>query len=182
MKYLPSAGKPVIIDLEDEIIASDYEPEFLIDIRTYKEKVIDYLIEHEDNETVKKIKNIEPITAEDLKELERILWKELGSEDDYRKTTDIDNLAAFIRSIVGVDQRAINEKFGAFLNDNVMNSQQQEFVKAVIDYVRENGDIETSVLIESAPFDNYDILSLFGPNIQFLTDMIEKIHNCIVAA
>ncbi|MBR3342498.1 MAG: DEAD/DEAH box helicase family protein [Clostridiales bacterium] len=182
MKYLPSAGKPVIIDLEDEIIASDYEPEFLIDIRTYKEKVIDYLIEHEDNETVKKIKNIEPITAEDLKELERILWNELGSEDDYRKTTNIDNLAAFIRSIVGVDQRAINEKFGAFLNDNVMNSQQQEFVKAVIDYVRENGDIETSVLIESAPFDNYDILSLFGPNIQFLTEMIEKIHNCIVAA
>lgn len=182
MKYLPEKGKQVIINVEDEITATDYEPGHLIDIRTYKEKVIDYLLEHEDNVTVRKIKNIEPINVSDIKELERILWEELGSEDDYRRTTDIENLAAFIRSIVGVDQHAINEKFGAFLNDNVMNSQQQEFVKAVIDYVRENGDIETNDLIESEPFDNYDILALFGPNIQYLKDMIEQIHNSIVAA
>lgn len=182
MKYLPHKGGQVIINVEDAVANADYEPQHLLDIRTYKEKVIDYLLEHEDNATVRKIKNLEPIDADDLKELERILWEELGSKDDYHKTTDISNLAAFIRSIVGVDQHAVNEKFGSFLNDNVMNSQQQEFVKAVIDYVRENGDIETSVLIESAPFDNYDILSLFGSNIQYLTDMVEKIHNCIIAA
>lgn len=182
MKYLPEGGKKAIIDTDDEIVDTDYQPKGLIDIRTYKEKVIDYLLEHEDNETVRKIKNIEPIDLNDLKELERILWVELGSEDDYRKSTDINNLAAFIRSIVGVDQHAINEKFGAFLNDNVMNSQQQEFVKAVIDYVRENGDIEINDLVETEPFDNFDILSIFGPNIQYLKDMIEQIHNSIIAA
>lgn len=182
MKYLPKEGQKVIIDTGDEIIPTEYEPKGLIDIRTYKEKVIDYLLEHEDNETIRKIKNIEPIDSSDLKELERILWNELGSETEYRKTTDINNLAAFIRSIVGVDQHAINEKFGAFLNDNVMNSQQQEFVKAVIDYVRENGDIEMSDLIESEPFDNYDLLALFGPNIQYLKDMIKQIHDSIIAA
>ena len=182
MKYLPEKGKQVIIDVDDEIAPTDYEPGHLIDIRTYKEKVIDYLLEHEDNETIRKIKNIEPIDSSDLKELERILWNELGSETEYRKTTDINNLAAFIRSIVGVDQHAINEKFGAFLNDNVMNSQQQEFVKAVIDYVRENGDIEMNDLIESEPFDNYDLLALFGPNIQYLKDMIKQIHDSIIAA
>ena len=154
----------------------------MIDIRTYKERVVDYLLAHGDNETVRKIKNIDPIDASDLKELERILWEELGTKEDYTKATDITNLAAFIRSIVGVDQHAINEKFGAFLNDNVMNSQQQEFVKAIIDYVRENGDIEASDLIERSPFDNYDILTLFGPNIQYVTSLVNQIHSCIVAA
>lgn len=182
MKYLPKSGETVTIDVEDEVMSTDFKPDYILDIRTYREKVIEYLIEHEDNATVKKIKNIEPIDGDDLKELERILWNELGSEDDYRKATDIDNLAAFIRSIVGVDQHAINEKFGSFLNDNVLNSQQQEFVKAIIDYVRENGDIETSTLLETSPFDDYDILALFGPNVQLLTDMIEKLHNSIIAA
>lgn len=183
MKYLPERGPKVIINVEDEIFDTEYEPsDYLIDIRTYKEKVIDYLLANEDNETIKKIKNIDPINADDLKELERILWSELGTEEEYRKATDIGNLAAFIRSIVGVDQHAINEKFGEFLNDNVLNSQQQEFIKTVIDYVRENGDIETSMLIESAPFDHYDLLTLFGPNVQYLTEMVERIHNCIIAA
>lgn len=182
MKYLPPKGGKVIIDVDDEIIDDGYEPEGLIDIRTYKEKVIDYILEHEDNETIRKIKNIDPINSDDLKELERILWEELGTQDDYNNTTDISNLAAFIRSIVGVDQHAINEKFGEFLSDNVMNSQQQEFVKAIIDFVRENGDIETSMLIETSPFDNYDILSLFGPNIALLTELVNKLHNSIIAA
>ena len=182
MKYLPPKGGYVIFDVEDDIQDKENPPDFIIDIRTYKEKVVDYLLEHGDNETIQKIKNIDPIDASDLKELERILWTELGTEEDYRKTTEITNLAAFIRSIVGVDQHAINEKFGAFLNDNVMNSQQQEFVKAIIDYVRENGDIEASDLIERSPFDNYDILTLFGPNIQYVTSLVNQIHGCIVAA
>ena len=181
MKYLPARGNPVIIDAEDEIIDKENPPDFFIDIRTYKEKVIDYILEHSENETIRKIKNIDPIDASDLKELERILWEELGTKEDYQNTTEITNLAAFIRSIVGVDQNAINEKFGAFLNDNVMNSQQQEFVKAIIDYVRENGDIEASDLIERSPFDNYDILTLFGTNVQFLTEIVNQIHGSIVA-
>ena len=181
MKYLPEKGKPATIDAEDEIIDKENPPDFFIDIRTYKEKVIDYILEHSDNATIRKIKNIDPINAADLKELERILWDELGTKEDYQNTTEITNLAAFIRSIVGVDQTAINEKFGDFLNDNVMNSQQQEFVKAIIDYVRENGDIEASDLIERSPFDNYDILTLFGPNVQLLTEIVNKIHGSIVA-
>ena len=182
MKYLPPKGGSVIIDVEDEIQDKENPPDMLIDIRTYKERVVDYILEHSDNETVRKIKNIDPIDADDLKELERILWEELGTKEEYSKATDITNLAAFIRSIVGVDQHAVNEKFGAFLNDNVMNSQQQEFVKAIIDYVRENGDIEAGDLIESSPFDNYDILALFGPNIQYVTSLVNQIHSCIVAA
>ena len=96
--------------------------------------------------------------------------------------TDIDNLAAFIRSIVGIEQDAINEKFGEFLNGNTFNSQQQEFVKSIIDYVRENGDINVNDLIEKSPFDNYDIITMFGAQAQILRSIVDIMHNTITAA
>ena len=160
----------------------NFKGETLIDIRTYKEKVVDYLAKNSDNPTILKIRNLEPINSDDLKELERILWEELGTKEEYEKATDIDNLAAFIRSIVGIAQDVINEKFGKFLNDNTLNSQQQEFIKAIIDYVRENGDIEKKDLVEKSPFDNYDFSTLFGTNIPILTEIVNIMHNTITAA
>lgn len=182
MKYIQPQDEPVDIDTPDEVIDGDYNGNGLVDIRTYKEKVIDYLAENTNNPTILKIRNLEPISAEDLKELERILWEELGTKNDYEDTTDIDNLAAFIRSIVGIEQDAINEKFGEFLSGNIFNSQQQEFVKSIIDYVRENGDIDVNDLIEKAPFDNYDIISMFGPQAQILRQIVDIMHNSIIAA
>ncbi len=182
MKYLPAKIPPVDIDTGDQIEAGSYEGDMLIDIRTYKEKVIDYLAEHMDNTTIKKIQNLEQIDSDDLKELERILWCELGTADEYHSSTETDNLAAFIRSIVGIEQTTINEKFGEFLSGNLLNSQQQEFVKSIIDYVRENGDIVAEDLIEKSPFDNYDIVSLFGSNVPIVVNIVNAMHNSIVAA
>ncbi|MGN0436913.1 MAG: DEAD/DEAH box helicase family protein [Lachnospiraceae bacterium] len=179
--YLPPGVQPVNIDTPDEVETVDYKGS-LIDIRTYKEKVIDYLLKHSDNKTIKKIQNLEKIDATDLKELERILWCELGTIEDYQRSTDIENLAAFIRSIVGVDQNAINEKFGDFLGDNVLNSVQQEFVRSIIDYVRENGDIQAEDLIEKAPFDSYNIIDLFGTNVAIVTKIIGVMHDSILVA
>ena len=144
--------------------------------------VIDYIAEHSDSEVIQKIQRLEKINADDLKELERILWNELGTKDDYEKSTDIDNLAVFVRSLVGLNQDAINEKFGEFLSGNTLNAQQQEFVKAIINYVRENGDISREDLIEKAPFDNYDILTLFGENISAVLQIVNVIHNSVSVA
>lgn len=182
IQYLPEGPKPIDINAKDEVEEGSFSGNPLIDIRTYKEKVIDYLAEHTDNETIRKIQNLDPITGEDLAELERILWHELGTAEEYYDATDIDNLAVFIRSIVGVEQQAVNEKFGEFLNDNVLNSQQQEFVKVILDYVRENGDIRAEDLIEKSPFDNYDILELFGQNITIITNIVNRIHSSVMAA
>lgn len=182
MKYIKSQDETVDIDTPDENLDGAYDGNGLFDIRTYKEKVIDYLAENTNNPTIIKIRNLEPINADDLKELERVLWQELGTKDEYENLTDIDNLAAFIRSIVGIEQDAINEKFGEFLSGNIFNSQQQEFVKAIIDYVRENGDISINDLIEKSPFDNYDIITMFGTQAQILRNIVDVIHNSITAA
>ena len=182
IQYLPSKYPPVDVDTPDDVIELDYEGDGLIDIRTYKEKVIDYLAEHTDNPTVKKIQNLIPIDSDDVKELERILWHELGTVDEYNNSTDIDNLAVFIRSIAGIDQTAINERFGEFLSGNILNSQQQEFVKAIIDYVRENGDIIAEDLLDKSPFDSYDILTLFNDNVPIIMNIVNTMHNTVTAA
>lgn len=182
MKYIRPQDEPVDIDTPDEVLDGGYDGNGLMDIRTYKEKVIDYLAENTNNPTILKIRNLEPINADDLKELERVLWEELGTKAEYEKMTDIDNLAAFIRSIVGIEQDAINEKFGEFLSGNTFNSQQQEFVKSIIDYVRENGDININDLIEKSPFDNYDIITMFGPQAHILRSIVDIMHNSIMAA
>jgi len=182
MKYLIREINPIDIDIVDESMDGEYTGDGLMDIRTYKEKVIDYLAAHTDNPTIQKIRNLEPINAEDLKELERILWEELGTKADYDNTTTIDNLAAFIRSIVGIEQDAINEKFGQFLNGNMFNAQQQEFIKSIIDYVRENGDIRIEDLLENAPFQSYDIVSVFGHHVPIVRAIVDIMHNSITAA
>jgi type I restriction enzyme R subunit len=182
IQYLPVGVDPIDIDVPDETGDGNYEGGTLIDIRTYKEKVLDYLAEHSNDPTIIKIQNLEPINADDIKSLEHILWNELGTKDDYDKTTEIDNLAAFIRSIVGIEQEAVNEKFGTYLTGNILNSQQQEFVKAIIDYVRENGDIEAEDLLEKSPFNNYDIVTLFGSNVPVIMQIVNAMHSSIQAA
>jgi type I restriction enzyme R subunit len=80
VQYLPPKADPVDINASDDVIVGVYDGAGLIDIRTYKERVIDYLAEHTDNPTVRKIQNLIPIDADDVNELERSLWHELGTE------------------------------------------------------------------------------------------------------
>lgn len=171
------------IDIEDVVTDSDYIPEdTFIDIRTYREKVIDYLAEHSDSEVIKKIYNLEPVNNEDLEELEKILWKELGTKEEYAQTTTIGNLAAFIRSLIGLSQEAVNDKFGEYLSGNVLNSQQQEFIKTIINYVRENGDIEVADIVNTEPFNNYDINEMFGENVPIIVKVVTILHSSVEAA
>ena len=184
MQFLKGSGrKKFDIDIDDKMDDAEYQPvDTMIDIRTYREKVIDYLAENSDSPVIKKIHNLEPITNDDLQELERVLWHELGTQQEYAETTSIGNLAAFVRSLVGLSQEAVNEKFGGYLNGNLLNSQQQEFVWTIISYVRENGDVELSDLVNTEPFNNYDLNEIFGVNLPTIVSVVKKLHESILAA
>ena len=184
MKYLADEGSETYdINIEDEFTESEYDPgSTLVDIRTYREKVIDYLFEHSDSEVIKKIHNLEPIDYNDLQELEKILWNELGTQEEYQKETDIPNLAAFVRSLIGLSQEVINQKFGEYLSGNTFTLQQQEFVKKIIDYVQENGDIERGDLVNTEPFDSYNINGIFGESLPIVLAMIDLLHNSVAVA
>ena len=169
-------------DFKDELIDQGTKDINIIDFKTYEEKVIDYLLSNEVNETILKIKMLDKITAEDLKELERILWQELGTKDDYFNVTKEENIAVFIRSIVGIEQEAINQKFSEYLNTNILSSKQQEFVKSIINYVRQNGDITKQDLVDKSPFSDFDVVELFDDKIGVLINVINNLHESILVA
>ncbi len=184
MQFIEGKGKKKVdIDIHDSIDDSEYQPEDTsIDIRTYKEKVIDYLAEHSDSPVIKKIYNLEPINDDDLQELEKVLWHELGTQDDYNNATHLSNLAAFVRSLIGLNQEVVNEKFGEYLNGNTFNSQQQEFIHTIINYVRANGDIEVQDIVNEEPFNNYDLNEMFGVDLQTVVGIVNELHNSVVVA
>jgi len=117
-----------------------------------------------------------------LSELERILWHELGTKAEYEEATDIGNLAAFVRSLIGLSQEAVNVKFSDYLSGNLLNSQQQEFVRTIINYVRENGDVELSDMVNSEPFNNYDLNEIFGVNLPAMIAVVRTLHDVVQAA
>lgn len=167
-------------DFKDDLIDQGKKYINIKDFKTYEEKVIDYLLSNEINETIIKIKMLDKITFDDLKELERILWQELGTKVDYYNVTKEGNLAVFIRSIVGIEQEAINKKFSKYLNTNVLSAKQQEFVKCIISYVQQNGDITKQDLVDKSPFSDFDVVGLFDDKIDVLVSVIDNLHESIL--
>ena len=182
MKYASGDGESVVfVDIEDVIKPGD-PIDIGIEFRTYRQKVIDYLRENWSLPVVEKIPKLEPLTNDDMAELEDILWHKLGSKTDYDGEDYPGSLAGFVRSLVGLDQEAVNEKFGQYLTGTVFNSSQQEFIKMVINYVRENGEITRNDLVNSYPFKFLHPVQLFGDKMPIFLDVISKLEHLVATA
>ena len=173
------------LNIEDMIIEMGVAEEFT-PVITYKQRVIDYLAKNRDLPTVQKIINIEQLDHNDIVELERILWKELGTKEDYAKYIERgnmlcgDSVAIFIRSIVGVDRSIAIQKFSDFLSDSTLNSEQEEYLKSIITYVCKNGDITAETIVNEPPFSDFEWLDTFGQNFIYVRKYIDVLHNSIV--
>ena len=181
MQFVDTSSGAWIVDIEDESMNSDVSGDKFgwMDIRTYRERVVDYLFENSSSPVIKKIQQLEKINNDDLEELQQVLWHDLGTREDYDKVAESDNVAVFIRSLVGLDQTVINKKFGEYISSNMFNSQQQEFIRTIINYVRENGDITKEDLLGTSPFDDYDLLALFDDKVSAVVDVVSVFHDSI---
>lgn len=180
MKFITGTDQKMIdIDVGDEITDGDEIEPTVIDIRTYRERVIDYLVKNGDDETIEKIRNLKPLNKADADKLKQLLWYDLGSEDEYNKNANGKELAAFVRSLIGIDQDAINEKFADYLQSHSLNARQQEFINTIIKYVQKNGDIELSDLLNVESFHAIDWDSLFVDK-EPLKYIVNELHGAIV--
>src|SRR5699024_8465685 len=58
----------------------------VVDLRPYDKKLEDYIKEKaHDDEVLQKIYNNEDLDEADFKKLEKILWQDLGTKEDYKK-------------------------------------------------------------------------------------------------
>jgi type I restriction enzyme R subunit len=190
MQYLTGdAGKTFEVDIDDTItIGQDTKP-ISMSI-TYRQKVFDFLNQNRDLPVLNKIKNIEQLSSDDIKELERIMWQELGTKQDYLNFLARENLAescgdsvaAFLRTIIKVDRQKAIELFTKYISENTLNADQEEYLKSILDYVCENGDMKINTLVNEAPFDEINVIELFPGKAQQIAAFIATLHKSITAA
>lgn len=148
--------------------------------KNYKERVIDYLNQNSDkNPVIKKIKNLEQLDSKDIDDLEHVFWKELGTKEEYDSVSNGKSLGVFIRRIVGLSTDKVNEVLSDYLKTYNFNSRQEEFLNEIVNFVRENGDIEPKDLYESEPFKHQEYTDIFNGNTEPVYSFIELMHNSI---
>ena len=171
---------PVCLDISDQVEVLD-AVEGDADYRTYREKVSDYLREHTDSAAVQKLYRLERMDRDDVDELEGVLWHELGTEEDYRKAKDEaeyeGTLVGFLRTLIDLDEDAIQEKFGEFLNDSTLNGEQHEFIESIVNYLRLNGEVTVADLVEKPQFKDVPFQQIFETRMGDLLRLVEVIRS-----
>ena len=155
IQFLPKKTQRIVYtDFADQVI--EYQENTPIEmgnrLENYRKKVEFYLKEHQDNMAVRKLRNNQPLQKSDMQELEKILWQELGSKEDYTKEYGDTPVGILVRKITGMDQQAANEAFNEFLNEEKLNADQIRFVRLIVDYISVNGMIEDRRVMMDEPF------------------------------
>lgn len=176
--------KKFIIDIEDTT-SSDADAARVQLRATYKQRVIEYLANNTGNPTLAKIQNFEQLTTSDINELQRVFWEELGTREEYNEMTlgkrYNNNVAAFIRVINGIDRKKALEKYAEFIKGTDLNSEQEQYLKNILDYISVNGDIQLSDFMEY-PLKHYRWRDVFGNQFVSLKDFVKEIHQVIECA
>ncbi len=150
----------VYSDFEDEIgSGSEVElpgtggavgsPEFV----QFRKKAQHYLKEHMAEPAVVKVRSGEPLSGDDIVELQDLLvYAGIGSEESFETAIEhAGSFGLFIRSLVGLDRAAAKGAFAQFLDDKQYSKNQIEFVNLIVDYLTEHGVVEPGRVYDS-PF------------------------------
>ncbi len=160
-----STKKLIYTDLEDkfgepkagETIDDGY------DYEDYKLKVNRYIEEHKDETAIFKLRNNLPLTSDDYQALTAILMKDLGNPEDYQREFGDTPLGLLVRKAAKMERDAAMQAFSSFINEQNLNQQQIVFVHKIVDYVVENGYIESIKVLMLPPFDKpQNFLRLFS--------------------
>ena len=154
IKYLPVEHRRFDIDIDDEILSSEWKGAELEndDLKAYKAKAEYYVRQHQDNAVIAKLKNNVPLKEADVKELEKILWSEVGTKQDYEAEYGQKPLGEFVREIVGLDMAAAKEAFSAYLDETRLDSRQIYFVNQIVEFIVHNGMMKDLSVLQELPF------------------------------
>ena len=186
IKYIPVSKAHYDTNFDDEILSVDWKESELEndDLKNYKAKAEFYVRQHMNDAVIAKLKSNVPLTAEDVQALEKALWNEVGTKQDYEAEYGQKPLGEFVREIVGLDMNAAKEAFAQYLNDASLDSRQIYFVNQIVEYIVHNGMMKDLSVLQEAPFTDH------GSIVEVFTDLtvwmgirntIEKINLNAVA-
>lgn len=163
IKYIPNNRLVYETDIADKMEEPEWKESELESkgFENYKAKAEHYIKEHQDNAAIAKLKSNVPLTSDDIKELETILWSEVGTKQDYDEEVGAP-LGEFVRSIVGMDMNAAKEAFSDYLTGANLDSRQIYFVNQIVEYIVHNGMMKDMSVLQEAPFtDKGSIVEIF---------------------
>ena len=119
-----------------------------------------------------------PLTKDDISELEKILWSEVGTKEEYNSEYGEKPLGEFVREIVGLDMNAAKEAFAEFLNNTNLDSRQIYFVNQIVEYIIHNGVMKDLSVLRESPFtDKGSIVEIFTEPVWMgIRKVIEQIN------
>ena len=142
----------------------------------YNKRVEQYLEEYKNDDVIQKLKNNIPLTMYDIKYLEKILWEDLGTKEEYEKTYGKIPLLKMVSKIIGMDRKAVEKEFSLFLSNENLNSDQINFVKHIVDYIVKNGSIDKKELKDFPEADKFGgLFQLFDNKRDVLTNIVKII-------
>lgn len=167
MKYIPYEKGQYFTNFEENILSVEWKESELEndDLKNYKAKAEFYIRQHQDNIAVSKLKSNIPLSAEDIKELEKILWSEVGSKQDYETEVGKKPLGEFVREIVGLDMNAAKSAFAKYLDDTDLDIRQVYFLNQIVEYIVHNGLMKDLSVLQESPFTDK------GSVVEIFTDM-----------
>lgn len=183
--YLQKKGdnRTFTVNIEDEVTIEDGEIVPVLPKVTYKQKVLEYLSENNENEVIQKIIHLEKLTSADLIALEKVFWEELGSKQDFDHLTDNKpykgNIAMFVRTVTGIDREKARKIYLDFIKSNELTSHQELCLKEIMDFVCINGDIKKENIRDNAPLNLRNWPKIFGSNLSGVVNLVEQLHGAI---
>lgn len=166
IKYIPKEKIKYDTNFTDELLSKEWRESELEndDLKNYKEKAEYYIRQHQDNIVIAKLKTNKPLTNEDVSALEEILWKEVGTKQDYEKEYGTKPLGEFVREIVGLDMNAAKEAFSEYTTG--LDSRQIYFVNQIIEYIVHNGMMKDLSVLQESPFaDRGSVAEIFSDDV-----------------
>ena len=164
IKYIPNNTVRYITNFDDELLSMDWHEAELEndDLKNYKAKAEFYVRQHQNEAVIAKLRNNEQLTHDDVLALERILWSEVGTKEDYEAELGAKPLGEFVREIVGLDMKAAKEAFSAYLDETVLDSRQIYFVNQIVEYIVQNGLMKDLSVLQESPFtDKGSVVEIF---------------------
>ena len=164
MKYIPHIAVKYDTDFTDDILSMEWNDSELEsdELANYKAKAEYYVREHQDNIVIAKLRTNKPLTQMDIKALEKILWSELGTKEDYEKEYGEKPLGEFVREIVGLDMNAAKEAFSEYLESASLDNRQIYFVNQIVEYIVHNGMMKDLSVLQESPFtDQGSVVDIF---------------------
>lgn len=158
----------VLMVKEGEAIDSFYNFE------DYRLKVNRYIEQNKDSLVIHKLRTNQPLTQLDYQHLEKIFTGELGTREDYKKEFGDTPFGLLVRKMAKLDREAANQIFSKFINEESLTRHQIVFVNKIIDYIVENGYIDSPARLMETPFDKpQKITQLFDK--ETVTKIIEAV-------